>query len=244
MSNVGIFRGFLGVLPFPHSHPTNISTFNPSSHFMSFHILYRRLARWRRWSAFDVGETTYGLENELWRRWSDGRVGEWRRSWSDGRGLKDEALLILQLPSLHLRHSSFSNPSVPSPTSQLILLILLPFHRFTYVIAYSPNLLSLHVHHLTSSPWHSHSFIHSFIPCHPSPHSWLRKYSLMQPDVYACWFVGDEASHILSISGQELPIRWSYKGSSYSWPLVYSVKPDGPGDTTYLLDCEYSPFGK
>ena len=34
------------------------------------------------------------------------------------------------LPSLHLRRSSFYNPSVASPTSQLILQ---PFRRFTYV---------------------------------------------------------------------------------------------------------------
>ena len=34
------------------------------------------------------------------------------------------------LPSLYLRHSSFSNPSVASPTSQLILQ---PFFRFSYV---------------------------------------------------------------------------------------------------------------
>ena len=68
------------------------------------------------------------------------------------------------LPSLYLRHSSFSNPSVASPTSQFILqpffpfsyarsfshssfsnisitsptsqLILQPFRRFTYVIAH------------------------------------------------------------------------------------------------------------
>ena len=33
-------------------------------------------------------------------------------------------------PSLYLRHSSFSNPSVASPTSQLILQ---PFCRFSYV---------------------------------------------------------------------------------------------------------------
>ena len=36
----------------------------------------------------------------------------------------------LTLPSLYLRHSSFSNLSVASPTSQLILQ---PFFRFTYV---------------------------------------------------------------------------------------------------------------
>ena len=79
----------------------------------------------------NVGKATEGLENELWRRWSDGKVGKW-------------ALLILQafhrftyvtahsqiLPSLYLHHSSFSNPSVGSPTSQTILQ---PFFRFSYV---------------------------------------------------------------------------------------------------------------
>ena len=34
------------------------------------------------------------------------------------------------LPSLHLRHSAFSNPSFASPTSQLIVQ---PFFRFSYV---------------------------------------------------------------------------------------------------------------
>ena len=42
-------------------------------------------------------------------------------------------------PSLHLRHSSFSNPSVALPTSQLILQ---PFRYFTYVTDHSPTLLS------------------------------------------------------------------------------------------------------
>ena len=47
-------------------------------------------------------------------------------------------------PSLHLRHSSFPNPSVASPTSQLILQ---PFRCFTYVTAHSPTLLSLLLRH-------------------------------------------------------------------------------------------------
>ena len=34
------------------------------------------LARWIKWRACDVGEAK-GLENELWHRWSNGRVGEW-----------------------------------------------------------------------------------------------------------------------------------------------------------------------
>ena len=60
------------------------------------------------------------------------------------------ALLILQpfchftyvtthsptLPSLYLRHSSFSQPSVASPTSQFILQ---PIFRFSYVTSFSLN---------------------------------------------------------------------------------------------------------
>ena len=94
------------------------------------HYIHGRLARWRKWRACDVEEKE-GLKYELWRRWSNGRVVEW-------------AELILQpfrhfiyviahsptLPSLYLRHSSFSNPSVVLPTSHLILQ---PFFRFSYV---------------------------------------------------------------------------------------------------------------
>ena len=47
-------------------------------------------------------------------------------------------------PSLHLRHSSFSNPSVALPTSQLILQ---PFRCFTYITAHSPTLLLLLLRH-------------------------------------------------------------------------------------------------
>ena len=86
-----------------------------------------RLARWIKWRACDVGEAKEGLQNELWCRWSNGRL-----------------CLILQplhhfsyvtahsptLPLLHLSHSSFYNPSVSSPTSQ-----------------------TLHVRHLASRPW-------------------------------------------------------------------------------------------
>ena len=38
------------------------------------------------------------------------------------------------LPSLYLRHNSFSNPSVASPMSQLILQL---FFRLSYVTGYS-----------------------------------------------------------------------------------------------------------
>ena len=36
-----------------------------------------QLARWRKWTACDVGEAKEGLENEPWRWWRDGKVGEW-----------------------------------------------------------------------------------------------------------------------------------------------------------------------
>ena len=89
----------------------------------------RRIAEWavtqvkqrKDWRmSCDVRKAMEGLENELWRRWNDGKVGEW-------------TLLILQpfrhfthvtapsptLPSLHLRHSSFSKPFA-SLTSQAL----------------------------------------------------------------------------------------------------------------------------
>ena len=73
------------------------------------------------------------------------------------------------LPSLYLRHNSFSNPSVASPTSQFIhelcsfsklsvtspttqlILILQAFRHFTYVTAQSPTLPSLYLHHSSFS---------------------------------------------------------------------------------------------
>ena len=105
-----------------------------------------RLARWRTWSACDVGEAKEGLENDLWRRWSDGKVWEWTFSslhhmrWFCFTYVTAHSPTLPLLPTLlllHLRHSSFSNPSVASPTSQLILQ---PFPCFTYVTAYFPTL--------------------------------------------------------------------------------------------------------
>ena len=56
------------------------------------------------------------------------------------------------IPSLHLRHSSFSNPSVASPTSQLILQ---SFFCFSYITAHSPT---LPLHHLRHSSLSNPSF--------------------------------------------------------------------------------------
>ena len=71
----------------------------------------------------DVSEEPVTQENELCRRWNDGNVGEW---------------------TLHLRHSSFSNPSFALPTSQLIFQ---PFRCFTYITVHPPTLLSLFLRH-------------------------------------------------------------------------------------------------
>ena len=107
----------------------------------------------------DVGEATEGLENELWRRWSKGRVGEWAVMWvKQGKGwrmscdvgeltesLENQNELWRRWSDWKLRHSSFwfSKLSVTSPTSQLILQ---PFPCFTYVTTHSPTLLVLHIH--------------------------------------------------------------------------------------------------
>ena len=69
--------------------------------------IHGQLVRWCKWSVFDVDEATEGLENELWCRWSDTRV-----------------------------NSSFSNPSIPSPMSQLILQT---FCCFTYITSWAAH---------------------------------------------------------------------------------------------------------
>ena len=50
--------------------------------------------------------------------------------------------------SLHLHHSSFSNPSLALPTSQLILQA---FRRFTYITGHSPTLPLLYLCHSSFS---------------------------------------------------------------------------------------------
>ena len=88
---------------------------------------------WRK--SCDVGKATEGLEMSC-------DVGK------ATKGLENEHILqpfrhftyvtthSATLPSLYLRHGSFSNPSVASPTSQYILQ---PFFRFKYVTSSSLN---------------------------------------------------------------------------------------------------------
>ena len=82
----------------------------------------------------EVGKAREGLENELCRRWSDGKVGEWARA----HRYRD------------IQQSSFPKLSVTSPTSQLIL-ILKAFRHFTYVTAHYPTLPSIYLRHNTFS---------------------------------------------------------------------------------------------
>ena len=82
-------------------------------------------------------------------------------------------------PSLHLRHSSFSNPSITLSTSQLILQ---PFRRFIYVTAQSPTFPSLYLRHssfsnlsialplsqLISQPFRRFTYVTAHSPTPPS----------------------------------------------------------------------------
>ena len=102
-------------------------------------------------------------------------------------------------PSLRLRHSSFSIPSVAFPRSQLILqsfrcftyvtdhsptflsLILKPFLHFTYVTAHSPTLPSLYLRHSSSQTIPSLHLRHSSFSTFPS--LYLRHSSFSNPSV-------------------------------------------------------------
>ena len=87
----------------------------------------------------DVGKAREGLENELWRRWSDWKAWKmssthWRMSCDVGKereGLENE---------LWRRWSDWK----ALPTSQLILQ---PIRCFTYATDHSPTLLSLLLPH-------------------------------------------------------------------------------------------------
>ena len=95
----------------------------------------------------DVGKARETLKNELWRRWSDGKFVEW--------ALLSHFTYVTAhsptLPSLYLRHRSFSSPfrcfTYVIGTSSTSQLILQPFRRFTYVTDHSTILPLLHLRH-------------------------------------------------------------------------------------------------
>ena len=68
---------------------------------------------WNHYVIHEIAESNGKLQHHgrlaRWRRWSDERVGEWTVK----RKAEPHSPT---LTSLHLRHSSFSNPSVASPT--------------------------------------------------------------------------------------------------------------------------------
>ena len=121
-------------------------------------MTHERLARWRRWSACDVGEAK---RRKGWRmsralpslqlRHTSNEQSPFRRF----RYVKPHSPTLTSrrlgyitahsptLPSLYLRHSSFSNLPVISSTSQLILQ---PFFRFSYVTGSSLNVTSRAAH--------------------------------------------------------------------------------------------------
>ena len=78
--------------------------------------------------------------------------------------------VVKLFPTLVLRlnkkneHSSFSNFSIPSPTSQLILQ---PFSSFTYVTTHSPTLPLLHLRHSSfSKPFRRFTYVTAHSPNH------------------------------------------------------------------------------
>ena len=95
--------------------------------------LHGKLARWRKWRACDVGEAKEGLERLIFQPFCH---------------FTYVTAHSPSLPSLYLHHSSFSNTSVFSSTSQLILQ---PFCCFTYITAHSPTLLLFHLRHSSFS---------------------------------------------------------------------------------------------
>ena len=85
----------------------------------------------------------------------------------------------MSFPSLHLIHSSFSNPSLALPTSQLILQ---PFRRFTYVTVHSPNpsVASPTSQHILQ-PFRRFTYVTAHSPTLPLLH--LRHSALSNPSV-------------------------------------------------------------
>ena len=89
-----------------------------------------RLAKWRKWRACDVEEVKKGLKNDLWRRWSNGWVGELAVTWVKRRkGWRMSCDVGEVTERLENELCSFTNLFVTLPTSQLILQ---PFCGFIY----------------------------------------------------------------------------------------------------------------
>ena len=173
--------------PTQHNYTTQTVTHTVSITSTSYSTLYRysshtycglpkrhgRFARWRKWKSCDVGQAKERLENELWRRWSNGRVGEWAvtlvkrgKGWrmSCDIGEATENLENELCYDYNYELCSFSKLSLTSPTSQLIL-ILQAFRHFTYVTVHSPTpSLALPTSELILHPYRYFTYVTAHSP--------------------------------------------------------------------------------
>ena len=143
-----------------------------------------------------------GLENELWCRWSNGRVGEWvvtwvkrRKGWRmncDGKVGEWAELIVIVIAELILqpfRHFTYvtvhsptllsfllrhSSFSNPSFTSPMSQLILQTFRRFTHVTTHSPILPLIYLRHGSfSNPYFASPTSQALHLRHLKSHSWI-----------------------------------------------------------------------
>ena len=143
-----------------------------------------------------------------------------------------QLILILQAFRFHLRHNSFSNPSLALPMSQLIVQ---PFRCFTYVTAHSPTLLTLYVRHNSfSNP--SVAWPTSQLILQTHPRLYLRHNSLSNPSV-----ASPTSQFILQTF-----FRLSYvTGFSVTSPGEPPMRPAILHSTlfsVFLFESAYSPF--
>ena len=154
-------------------------------------------------------------------------------------------------PSLDLRHSSFSNPSVASPPSQLILqpiccFILQPFRNFTYVTAHYPTLPSLYLRHssfcnpsvtlptsqLMLKPFHRFTYVIAHSATLPS--LYLRHSSFSNPSVNL------PMSRSFSNASVNLSMSQFILQPFFRFSLVTSSSFNSPGEPPMLNQVQFA----
>ena len=106
------------------------------------------------------------------------------------------------LPSLYLRHNSFTNPSVATPTSQFILQ---PFFRFSYVTSsssFSKLSVTLPTSQLNLQPFRSFTYVTAHSPTLPLLHR--RHSSFSNPSFDS---PTSQALHLIHLASRP----WSYR---------------------------------
>ena len=112
---------------------------------------------------------TYVKRRKGWRMSCD--VGEMTERLENEQSFTYVTAHSQTLPLLYVRHSSFLNPFVALPTSQLILN---PFRRFTYVTPHSPTLPLLHLRHSSfSNPSFASTTSQALHLIHLASHPWF-----------------------------------------------------------------------